>query len=436
MTLVDYSSLKPRSFGEYVRSAYAEKGLVVQPRMGFAEPARMAAGLAATRAARANTVGTITVDSYTRVGDHEHVRTALEHGLQLNGYPIVDHPADVTAKALDGILSESFPVQVRHGSARPGAIFAALSRLGLDASEGGPVSYCLPYGRVPLRESINNWSEATSQFAFQSGGTAHLETFGGCLLGQLCPPSVLVALSVLEARFFCLHGVSSVSLSYAQQTHFEQDIEAVAAMRRLATEFVPARDVHFVLYAYMGVYPRTRKGALELLREAAHLAVATGMERLIVKTSAEAHRIPTIAENVEALEEADDAARHPGDRHPADPGNAGSDCVYREARNLVEAVLELSPDLSRGLHIAFRRGILDIPFCLHPDNAGRTRSRIDPQGRLQWLDVGSMPISPTVEPVGPSVRLTSQGLLADLNLVRDRFDRPELAGRKPVAPID
>ena len=77
------------------------------------------------------------------------------------------------------------------------------------------------------------------------------------MLGQLCPPGLLVAISVLEGLFFRQHGMRSVSLSYAQQTNPDQDEEAVAALRRLAAECCRDVDWHVVLYTYMGVFPRT-----------------------------------------------------------------------------------------------------------------------------------------------------------------------------------
>jgi methylaspartate mutase epsilon subunit len=82
---------------------------------------------------------------------------------------------------------------------------------------------------------VHEWarnSELLVELCRANGQEAHLETFGGCMMGQLCPPSLLVALSTLEALFFRQHGLRSISLSYAQQTHAEQDAEAVLAMRR------------------------------------------------------------------------------------------------------------------------------------------------------------------------------------------------------------
>jgi methylaspartate mutase epsilon subunit len=425
------------SFGAVVAGAHAAGRLVVQPRMGFADPRRMRLGLAAVRAAGTTAppgtitpVGTITVDSYTRLGQHDRARAAVEAGEALNGYPIVAYGPEVTRQLVSGIATAEFPVQVRHGSAQPQAIIAALGAAGLTATEGGPISYCLPYGRTPVQTSVANWSQACRMLAElrRPDHEPHLETFGGCLLGQLCPPSLLVATSVLEALFFVQHGIESVSLSYAQQTNAAQDEEAVAALGRLTTEFVAAADTHLVLYAYMGRFPRTPAGAARLAADAARLAVRTGVARLIVKTAVESIRIPTIAENVAALQLAGTIAAQT--RPCADLPSDST--TYREARALIEAVLELDADIGRALVLALRRGLLDVPFCLHPDNAGRAESRLDPDGWLRWSRTGAMPIAPTGPP--PS-RLTASGLLTSLSYVERRYDAdPTVPSNPPSQP--
>ena len=343
--------------GRYVGVHGAASRLVVQPRMGMADPEAMAAGIAAVAGLDCPTVATVTIDSYTRVGDHSAAARALKSGAALNGFPIVSHGPDRTA-LVAAAAGEDVPVQVRHGSARPGAILAAVAEAGLGASEGGPVSYCLPYGRTPLVEAVGHWADATEMFGelvADRGGRAHLETFGGCLLGQLCPPSLLIATSVLEALFFVQHGLRSVSLSYAQQTHQVQDIEALAALDQLATELLPdVVDRHIVLYTYMGVFPRRDAGARSLLADSARIAVLGGAQRLIVKTETEAHRIPTVAENLAALTAAADWAAHA--RYDTDlPDRDGVDYseVLDEARDLVHAVLGLSSNVGQALVRAF-----------------------------------------------------------------------------------
>jgi methylaspartate mutase epsilon subunit len=326
-------------------------------------------------------------------------------------------------------------------------IVAAMTGAGLYATEGGPVSYCLPYGRTPIGTSVRNWRQSCERLAAarRPGVEPHLETFGGCLLGQLCPPGLLVAVSLLEAVFFRRHGLRSVSLSYTQQTDARQDAEALAALRLLATEYLPDVDWHIVLYAYMGRFPATPAGARRLAARAASLAVAGGADRLIVKTAAEAHRIPTIAENVEALETAaadiagsdiagsdiagsdiagSDIAgpgtARPGTGRAGPPGGrAGDGEVLGEARALIGATLELAEDPGDALAAAVRRGYLDVPYCLHPDNAGRSRSYLAADGRIAWLSVGAMPLRPPRP--GPA-GLASAGLLDALTRTADRYD--------------
>jgi methylaspartate mutase epsilon subunit len=407
------------SFGEVVANFHARGELLVQPRMGFADPEKMGAGLLATRNARAATIGTITLDSYTRVGDHRAVRQALAAGAELNGYPIVDHNPARTTAMLDGVVTSYFPVQVRHGSADARRIVRAMLACGLHSTEGGPVSYCLPYSRMPLAEAVDNWRRCCEMLAEarRPGVEPHLETFGGCMMGQLCPPALLVALSLLEGLFFWQRGVKCISLSYTQQTHAGQDEEAVAALQGLAAQHLPYARTHIVIYTYMGVYPQTPSGALRLLAESAGLAVRVGASRLIVKTTAEAYRLPTVAENVTALEHASNAARR-ARRRPtiADTG------IRAQAQALIDNVLSLNNDLGQALVTAFARGYLDIPFCLHPDNAGRTRSYLGRDGRLEWHRVGALPIRDLVEP-SAAEPMTSADLFNALHFMQRRFDQ-------------
>ncbi|HEV2635143.1 MAG TPA: methylaspartate mutase [Actinocrinis sp.] len=421
-------------FGAFVKSRHAAGRLVVQPRLGLGDPAQMRDALIRVKAADATTVGTVTLDSYTRVRDHDAARRALRDGMDLNGYPLIAHGPDVTRRMLEGVAGPDFPVQVRHGSARPSDIVEVMCAAGVTATEGGPVSYCLPYGRTGLDEALRDWNRTCEILAAtrETGAEPHLETFGGCMMGQLCPPSLLVAISVLEALYFRSFGLTSVSVSYAQQTNPEQDREAVAALHRLCRTLIPDLDYHVVIYAYMGVFPRTPGGARELLASAARLAVETGAQRLIVKTIAEAFHIPTVQENIEALELAADVAAAAGDeRPPADPGATADSEVYQEAYALVEAVLNCGPNAGRALVTAFKRGLLDVPYCLHPDNAGRARGYLDADGRLRWATIGAMPLRALVGR-DRSDAVTATGLLTALSHVQQSFDLAQLDGAHPA----
>lgn len=410
----------------FVAEARSRRTLVVQPRMGFGDVATMRAGLQEVANLGIPAVGTITVDSYTRIGDYVSPLERLMAGEELNGYPIVSHPPARTREMLDGLYGPSFPVQVRHGTALPQDVIASLVRIGLDATEGGPVSYCLPYSRVPLDHAVRAWGESC-RFLANETEHGHIESFGGCLLGQLCPPSLLVAMTLLEGRFFRQHGLRYMSLSYTQGTHTAQDRAALRVLRELAGEYLPDVTWHIVLYTYMGLFPRTPGGATELICESARLARDAGCERLIVKTVSEAWQIPSIAENTSALRLAFLASTGPP-REPTALEDAFFAEILEEARCLVDAVLNLDSDLGNALVRAFRLGILDIPFCLHPDNRREATCLIDDRGALVWGATGNLPFAGRARR-GTADRLKSGELYRMLNYVADRYDR-EFSERK------
>jgi methylaspartate mutase epsilon subunit len=200
----------------------------------------------------------------------------------------------------------------------------------------------------------------------------------------------------------------------------------VFALRRLCTELLSDVDWHVVVYAYMGLFPETPRGALRLLAEAAELAKVTGAERLIVKTVAESQRIPTIAENVAALTHAAEAGRTVPEASTVDP-LADSE-TYAEARALIDAVLDTGPDIDRALLHSVKCGYLDVPYCTHPDNLGRTRGYVDGDGRLRWADIGLLPLGHLVPRRGPDT-MTSAGLMDALGYVRRKFDLGTSRGR-------
>ncbi|GAB4182635.1 MAG: methylaspartate mutase [Wenzhouxiangellaceae bacterium] len=379
-------------YSRFIAQQRAAGQLIVQPRMGFGTLEAMRDGLLRVKQLDTASVGTITLDSYTRVGDFDTPRTCLLQQEKLNGFPIVTHDLAECQAMLDGVLDGNFPVQVRHGTAEPQAIFKRLAELGLDATEGGPVSYCLPYSGTALKQAIAAWDEACAILA-EKLTFPHIESFGGCMLGQLCPPSLLICLTLLECLYFIQRGIPSVSLSYAQGTSDAQDTAAIAVIHHYAERLLGAADWHIVMYTYMGVYPASTSGALALVADSAALAKRSGCHRLIVKTRAESRQIATIEENLEALSLAHQAAS----RQCYQPQLSSLEAdyyqtIHAEVGQLLEAVLNLNTDIGRALRQAFRRGLLDVPYCLHADNAGLSRSYIDANGALQWSTLGKLPI--------------------------------------------
>ncbi|MGF1528087.1 MAG: methylaspartate mutase [Candidatus Competibacterales bacterium] len=408
--------------------------LIVQPRMGFADVIQMHRGLAAVKGASITPrIGTITVDAYTRVGDLDGARQALDRGDALNGYPIATHDFATTTAMLAAVRDRDFAVQVRHGSARPLTVFQAAAALGLDATEGGPVSYNLPYSRAPLAETVQAWGEAIAFWARhgeRTGVETHLESFGGCMLGQLAPPSLLVAIACLEALFSRQRGLVSVSLSLAQGSCDAQDVGALWALARIANRRLDDVAWHVVFYDFMGLFPKTPSGAQALIEAGARIAQWGNAQRLIVKTAADAAGIPTFEQNVQALaccrHAADEAARRglPSAQFEAE-ARAWCDAIESEAEQLIEGTLALHADVGQALVAAFAKGLLDVPYCTHPDNANWARTTVDlASGAVLWTDTGTMPVEPRSEHLVTTAAMTAEKFHRVLQYNQARYDLP------------
>ncbi len=400
--------------------------LVVQPRMGFSTLEKMEQGLRAVANCKAPTIGTITLDSYTRVNDFVSPKVALDNNQEINGFPIVTHGAKATQKLLGNFVEKKFAIQVRHGTALPVEIIKVLLASGINATEGGPISYCLPYSRLPIEKAISAWAACCELLASsrEKGIVNHLESFAGCMLGQLCPPSLLLALGILEGIFFKRHGLASISLSYAQGPSAVQDLSALGALHTLANEYLSDIDWHIVVYTYMGVFPKTKVGANTIIKTSAQIAKAGKAQRLIVKTPAEAYRIPTIEENVESLELAFIASKNVDNNINLNVDLEEQEKIYLQAKFLVDSVLDLHCSLNKGLQIAFSKGYLDVPYCLHLDNKNLTRSIIDSRGYLQWAKTGNMPFNRDYLNDFPKrkIPITSDSFLYMLGFVQHKYD--------------
>lgn len=413
-------------FHHYVKNQRAQGKLILQPRMGFSDFSTMRKGLEKVKAFLGARIGTITLDSYTRTGNFEDARRAVEAELTLNGYPIVAYSATKNRELIDGLQSLNFPIQVRHGSPLPLEIFQSIIAAGIDATEGGPISYCLPYSSVPLRRSITTWAQCCVTFSQlqKTGVTPHLETFGGCIMGQLCPPALLAAIAIIEGIFFYQHGLNSISLSYAQGSNSAQDIGAILALRSLAAKYLSGATWHVVVYTFMGMFPQTRIGSRLLIEESVRIAKLTNSERLVVKTASEAHQVPSIEENLTGLKWASRVKINPSEVLD-ERTKWHEEVTYEQARFLVDLVIDLSMSLDKSIAIAFERGYLDVPYCLHPNNKGLAKSGVDQEGNVYWVETGKIPFPGFLRDTIFERRniLTSGELLKMLSFNQKKYDQ-------------
>ena len=384
------------------RADAGERGMLVQPRCGVPVLGDQLRLFDAFRSVGVPVLS-YQVDSLTRNGDfrgaEEAMRESRASGVHtLNGLPVVNCGVPVLRRAA---LRARAPLQIRHSARDPRLLAEIGCAAGVSSFEGGPISYNVPYyKRYPLAESIRAW-----QYVDRLTGIYH-ERFGivldreffGPLTGTLVPPCIAIAIGILEVLLAVRQGVRCVSPGYGECGHRAQDVAAMRVLRRMTEEVLrnlghAGVQVSTVFHQYMAAFPNAPERAEELILASAVTAGLSGATRVIVKTPAEAYRIPTLEDNLHGIAlvmRGIEAAREVALDEARVEAEA---CILeREVRSILDAVIGCGGgSVAAGVVAAFERGILDIPFAPSVHNRGEVVTARDAEGAVRFLSVGRLP---------------------------------------------
>ena len=391
-------SLGKPTAAEVLASCRAAGRVAVQPRCGVGGHAEMKALLTSLEAEAAPDILTLTIDSHTRLQRFEEaLRTLDARPADLNGYPLVAHGWRRGRELNEAVAA---PLEIRHGSPDARTLFDVSVAAGITSFEGGGISYNLPYSKaVPLGLSLRAWQDVDRRCGelADHGVVIDRELFG-TLTAVLVPPSISLAVSVVEAVLAARAGVRCISVSYPQGGHLAQDVAALRCIPVLAGRYLPGQvQVHAVLHEFMGVFPRERAHAEDLILYGALVSRLGGASKLITKTYQEAFGIPDTQANVAGLRLADRANSPLLNFMTADEGRVAEEMewILQEVAELVDPVLA-RPDLITAVAEAFDGGTLDIPFSASRFARSDLVPRRDAEGAIRYLSAGSLPFSPAV----------------------------------------
>ncbi|MBY8851906.1 methylaspartate mutase, partial [Saccharothrix sp. MB29] len=288
------------------------------------------------------------------------------------------------------------PLEVRHGSPDGRELFAVALASGITSFEGGGIGYNLPYSRdVPLAESLAAWREvdAVCGALADDGVLVERELFG-TLTGVLVPPSISLASTLVEALLAVEQGVRCVSVAYPQGGEVHQDVAALRAIGVLAERYLPGVQVFPVLHTFMGVFPDDRSRADALILHGALTGRLGGAAKVITKTRAEAHGIPSAADNVDGILTSALACSPLIDFVRLDEERVAEELawVVDEVVDLVEPLLD-GGDLAARACAAFESGALDIPFSASVHARSAVVPMRDPSGAIRYRRTGALPFS-------------------------------------------
>ena len=340
-----------------------------------------------------------TIDSYTRDNAYEEAREGLKRSREtgtdeLNGFPAVNHGVEGCQRLIE---ATDAPVQVRHGTPDARLLAAVTLAGGFQSFEGGPITYNLPYtSKYDLAETIEYWQyvDRLAGAYTEQGIRINREPFGP-LTGTLVPPSISIAICLIEGLLAATQGVRSITLGYGQVGNLVQDVAAIRAMEALGREFLP-RDVTVttVFHQWMGGFPRDEARAHGVIGLGSVTAAMAEPDKIITKSPQEARGVPTAEANAAGLRETDQLLRMLEDQDIVLDGvDREQELIERSVRSLIGAVQDAgNGDIARGTVRAFDRGLLDVPFPPSEAAAGDVLPARDDDGRVRLLKSGELAI--------------------------------------------
>lgn len=414
---VDYlsNSSKPTAHQRLLEARGNERTLI-QPRCGVGDHESMKQLHKVIETRSKPDLLTLTIDAHTRLLRLDMVdRILAESPGNLNGYPLINQGWQ---KGRDINEATSCPIEIRHGSPDGRLLFEMSVASGFTSYEGGGIGYNIPYCRdVSILDSLRYWEETDALAgALASEGVVIDREFFGTLTAALMPPSICIAVALLEAVSAYRQGVRSLSLAICQTGVPIQDVAALRALRSLAHRFLPAdADVFTVLHEFMGVFPRERVNADAMILMGGLVARHGKADKVINKTFEESMGVPTPYANADgihtvrlAFNNLYDLLELPGDRIDEE-----QHFIELEVTDLIADITGCR-DISLGIAEKFRTGELDVPFSASNSALSKVVPIRDSEGFVRFYQTGNLPFS------GPVLnhnrqRLNQMAVAANIN---------------------
>ena len=386
-----------------MRKADAEGRCLTQPRGGFGTfELQKELMQALDRDGHADIVPT-TTDSYTR-NEQWHL---AEKGIKeteklgrsmLNGYPMVNYGVGPTSALIDAINK---PAIMLTGTTMPKLTGEIGYAAGYSGYLGSGIAYTVSYIKdLTIEEGIRNYQYLDRLVAmYLDAGVELHRRQPGFLTGTNIPPSIAIAVCILDCLLAAGQGVRNYGLEMGETLHLVQDAAATVVCRELCQEYLAKKGYAGIftpvtLLHWMGAWPHDDAQAAALISYGGTLAAIAGAISVTTKSVHEAFGLPTPQANAEGLRTTRTAiylARNI--RLDGLPEfEREKDLIRREVRPIVDKVLEMGDgDAAVGSVRAFEAGVLDIPWSPNRGVKSRVLPARDVDGYLRIVDPALMP---------------------------------------------
>ncbi|MFC4246174.1 methylaspartate mutase subunit E [Natribaculum luteum] len=373
-----------------------------------------------------------TIDSYTRDNEYGKAQEGLEKAREtgedtLNGFPAVNHGVDGCRNLIEAIDA---PIEVRHGTPDARLLAAITFAGGFQSFEGGPISYNIPYTKEHgLAETIEHWQfvDRLAGAYTERGVRINREPFGP-LTGTLVPPSIAIAIGIVEGQLAATQGVRSVTLGYGQVGNVVQDVAALRALKKLGNEYLPD-DVYVttVFHEWMGGFPPDEARANGVISLGGMTAAIAQPDKVITKSPQEFQGVPTKEANAAGLRTTRQIIDMAIEQNiDIDGIDEEQELIERETHCLMDTILKHGDgDVAWGTIKAFESGALDVPFAPSDSAAGAVLPARDDDGRVrifEWADLEMDDDIKEIHRARLSQRAETEGRQESFRMVADDVD--------------
>lgn len=390
-----------KNFAKKLVEAKKQTRTLVQPRAGCARLNEHIELLMHLEDAGADFLPT-TIDSYTRQNRFEEAQEGLktseaEGRSFLNGFPAVNHGVLGCMKVLDSV---NVPVQVRHGTPDARLLSEIIHAAGWTSNEGGGISYNLPYSKnMSLSDSIYYWQYCDRLVGYyeEQGISINREPYGP-LTGTLVPPSIALAIGIIEALLAAEQGVKNITVGYGQCGNMIQDIAAIRVLDAMTKSYLEKYNyddvfVTTVFHQWMGGFPADEAKAIALISSASVVASLSGATKMITKTPSESIGVPTKESNAIGIKASKMVTTFLKDQKYPSTSKLKTEMkqIKKEVTCLLDEVFKVgNGDLAQGAIIAIEMGIIDVPFSPSKQNRNKVLPARDNDGCVRILEFGDL----------------------------------------------
>lgn len=388
---------------EVIRAAHREGRTLTQPRGGFGTFEMHLDMMRHLESAGLADILPTTTDSYTRNERFHEAQKGTEESARagrsmLNGLPVVNLGVAACRRLIDAI---DRPAIMLTGTSMPRLTGEITLAAGYTAWLGSGIAYTTSYTKeVSVAQGIRNYQyldRLTALYA-ERGVEIHRRQ-PGFLTGTLVPPSIAIAVGVLDCLLAAYQGVRHYGIELGQCLCLPQDVAAIEVTPGLCAEylarlglpevFTPVTSLH-----WMGAWPPDEAQAAAILAYGGTIAALAGAVSVTTKSTHEAIGIPTKEANADGLRTTRMAIllTH-GLRLTHLPEVAlEREWTLREARAIVDRTLEMGEgDVAHGVVRAIEAGVLDVPWSPNREVKSQVLPARDAEGAIRMVAFGHLP---------------------------------------------